>query len=119
MSARNSFKSGSCEMLILHILKNYGDCYAYQLSQLIKKTTSNSLSFPEGSLYPAFYKLIDNGYIRDYKKQTGKRMIKVFYSIEPSGIERLDALLQEYYNTTHSIETILNYDFTKDKESNN
>ena len=38
MAARNSFKSGSCEMIVLHILKSYGDCYAYQISQYIKKS---------------------------------------------------------------------------------
>lgn len=116
MATRNSFKNGSCEMLILHILKNYGDCYAYQLSQLITTLSGGQLSFPEGSLYPAFYKMIDNKLISDYKKQTGKRMIKVYYHLEPAGETRLSHLLSEYYNTTNSIQNILDFDFETLKE---
>ena len=111
MASRNSFKSGSCEMLILHILKNRGDCYAYEISQLITKLSDGKLSFPEGSLYPAFYRMIDNHFISDYKKQTGRRMVKVYYHIEAAGEKRLEQLMSEYYNTTSSIEYILSYDF--------
>lgn len=120
MASRNSFKSGSCEMLVLHILKNYGDCYAYQISQFISDATQGQLSFPEGSLYPAFYKMIDNGYISDYKKQVGKRLIRVYYHLEAAGEERLAHLLDEYHSTINSINTVLSYDFKsmEDKDSN-
>lgn len=110
-SSRNSFKAGSCEMLILFILKHYGDSYAYQLSQLIKQLSNNVISFPEGSLYPAFYRLIDNEYVSDYKKQVGKRLVRVYYHIEPKGEQYLEQLLMEYYSTINSINTILNDDF--------
>ena len=111
MQARNSFKSGSCEMLILHILKNYGDSYAYEISQIIKKLSDNVISFPEGSLYPAFYKLVKNGYISEYEQPKGKRIIRVYYHIEPAGIERLNSLFQEYCQTIEKINTILEHKF--------
>lgn len=117
MANRNSFKSGSCEMLVLHILKNHGDCYAYQISQLITKLSDGRLSFPEGSLYPAFYKLIDKELISDYKKQSGRRLIRVYYHIEPAGEERLEQLIEEFYATTKSIEDVLHYDFSKLEEN--
>ena len=62
-------------------------------------------------MYPVLYKMIDNGYITDYKKQVGKRMIRVYYHIEPSGQNRLEELTQEYLKTTQSIQSILNFDF--------
>ena len=37
MSAQINFKKGSVEMLLLHVLSCKGDCYGYQLSQLIEK----------------------------------------------------------------------------------
>lgn len=116
MATRNSFKTGSCEMLILHILKKLGDSYAYQISQYIKSISDGNLSFPEGSMYPSFYKMIDNGYISDYKKQVGKRLIRVYYRIEPAGEERLEQLYNEYRSTTESIDRILNYDYSKIEE---
>lgn len=117
MAVRNSFKSGSCELVVLHILKYYGDCYAYQISQYITSLSDGSLSFPEGSLYPAFYKMIDNKYISDYKKQTGKRLIKVYYHIEPAGEERLEQLLRDYYQIIEGIDKILHFDFSRLEES--
>lgn len=98
-------------MLILHILKNRGDCYAYEISQMITKLSEGKLSFPEGSLYPAFYRMIDSHYISDYKKKTGRRMVKVYYHIEAAGEERLKQLTSEYYKTAESIEYILGYNF--------
>ena len=106
-------------MLLLQILKEKGDCYGYQLSQLIKTISDEYLVIPEGSMYPALYKLIEKGYITDYKKQVGKRLIRVYYHIESSGIERLSKLIQEFHETNRSIEKILNYDFSNEKNEGN
>ena len=115
MHAQNNFKKGAVELLLLHILKEKGDCYGYQLSQLIKSISDGYLLFPEGSMYPALYKMIDKGFISDYKKKVGRRMVRVYYHIELSGKERLESLRREYYETNNSIEKILNYDFSNDE----
>lgn len=117
MATINSFKKGSSDLLILHILYKKGDCYGYELNQLIKKITDNYISFPEGSMYPALYKLIDAGYISDYKRQVGKRLTRVYYHIEPLGIEHLQNLTDEFYQTTASIKQILSYDYDSAKEA--
>lgn len=113
MRAQNNFKKGAVEMLLLHILNSKGDCYGYQLSQLIKETSDNYLIIPEGSLYPALYKLIENGYISDYKMQIGKRLVRVYYHLESAGKDRLVELVEDYLATTDSIKKILNHDFNK------
>ena len=48
---KSNFKKGSVEMLLLHLLKTEGDCYGYQLSQLINQRSSGVLVIPEGSMY--------------------------------------------------------------------
>ena len=93
-------------MLLLHVLSCKGDCYGYQLSQLIKKSSGGELDFPVGSLYPALYKMIDHGYISDYKQQAGKRLVRVYYHLED--------LKREYFATYHSIQQVLNNDFAED-----
>lgn len=113
MSTQINFKKGSVELLLLHVLHSKGDCYGYQLSQLIKKTSDGGLDFPVGSLYPALYKLIDNHYISDHKKLVGKRLTRVYYHIEESGIDRLNALKTEFLMTNRSIMQVLNCDFSK------
>ncbi len=119
MRIQNNFKKGAVEMLLLHILTEKGDCYGYQMSQLIKTISEGYLNIPEGSMYPALYKLIERGYITDYKKQVGKRMIRVYYHIETEGMKRLSALIQEYHETNDSIEKILKYDFRNETTEEN
>lgn len=106
-------------MLLLHILNSKGDCYGYQLSQLIKEISDGYLVIPEGSLYPALYKLIEKKYITDYKKLIGKRLVRIYYHIESSGRERLEILVQEYFATTESIIKIINHDFSDTESGDN
>ena len=59
---------------------------------LIREQTDGYLNIPVGSLYPALYKLIDAGYISDYKKQVGRRQVNVYYHLEDSGRTHLQQL---------------------------
>lgn len=108
MNDKSNFRRGSIELLVLHLLSQK-DCYGYELSQIMKQQTNGVMDIPVGSLYPALYKLIDNGYISDYKKQVGKRLIRVYYHLEDVGHERLDILLNDYNQTKHAIQSILSY----------
>ena len=96
-------------MLLLHLLKTEGDCYGYQLSQLINQRSNGVLVIPEGSMYPTLYKLIDNKYITDYKKTVGKRMTRVYYHLEESGVQRLAELVEDYKEVTEAIHTIMEF----------
>jgi len=115
MRAQNNFKKGAVEMLLLHILNAKGDCYGYQLSQLIKEKSNGYLIIPEGSMYPALYKMIEKQYISDYKKLIGKRLVRVYYHIEPQGQLRLSELKEDYFETIKSITQILNCDFVEEE----
>ncbi|MEG1411654.1 MAG: PadR family transcriptional regulator [Terrisporobacter sp.] len=108
MDNKSNFRRGSVELLILKLLSEK-DYYGYELSQTIKTRSSNILDIPVGSLYPALYKLIDQEYIVDYKKQVGKRLVRVYYNIQDKGIERLELLLEDYYKTNRGIQGVLDY----------
>ena len=83
MNNKSNFRRGSVELLILHLLSQQ-DYYGYEISTLIREQTDGYLNIPVGSLYPALYKLIDAGYISDYKKQVGRRQVNVYYHLEDS-----------------------------------
>ena len=108
MDNKSNFRRGSVELLVLHLLK-IKDCYGYELSLMIKELSDGVLDIPVGSLYPALYKLIDNGYITDYKKQSGKRLTHVYYHMEDSGLERLNILQKDYLATNKAIQNVLNF----------
>lgn len=108
MNKKSNFRRGSVELLVLHLLSQR-DYYGYELTQIMKIQTNGILDIPVGSLYPALYKLIDNGYISDYKKQVGKRLVRIYYHLESAGRKHLEILLEDYYATNRAIQNILNY----------
>lgn len=95
MAIRDNFKKGTVEIMVLSLLSQE-DMYGYQLSQLIAERSQHSIEVPEGSLYPTLYRLLNNGYISDRRVQVGRRMTRIYYHIEPAGIERLKLLISEY-----------------------
>lgn len=109
MGRNDSLKRGNnIEMIILSILKE-GDCYGYQLSQLIKEYSAGIISLPEGSLYPALYRLSDNGYVSSEKRPAGKRLTRIYYHIEPTGMEYLNTLIHEYNDLHYGIRSIIEH----------
>lgn len=117
MDNKSNFRRGSVELLILYLL-SYKDFYGYELSQTIKEQSNSVLNIPVGSLYPALYKLIDLGYIRDYKKQVGRRLVRVYYHIENAGLNRLNILIEDYTETMNAVQQVLNY-IPKSGDENN
>lgn len=106
MHKNSNFRRGSVELLILYLLSQK-DFYGYELSLAIRKYSDEYLNIPVGSLYPALYKLMENGYISGYKKNNGARQVYVYYHIEERGNARLQDLLQDYYATMEAIQKIL------------
>ncbi len=102
------------EMILLKILNN-GDFYGYELTQLVKEYSGQIISLPEGSLYPVLYKLQDKGYVSTIKKLIGKRQERVYYHIEPIGVEYLQTLMSDYYYLNKGIQNILSYEPQQEK----
>ena len=117
MAGRDNFKKGYMELLILHLLLE-NDFYGYQLSQLVKERSNGILIVPEGTMYPTLYRLTEKGYISDYKKQVGKRLIRVYYHLEPEGKAYLADLLDDYYRVNEAIQLLLNFHDHEGEDSN-
>ena len=98
-----TMKKAVIEMLLLKILSE-GDAYGYQMSQELKKRSAGNFSILEGSMYPILYRLLDAGYITDRQEKVGRRMIRVYYHLEPKGKAYLGDLigrLDKYIDMIH------------------
>ena len=93
MAKRNSFKKGTIELLTLAILQD-GD-------------SNGIITVTEGALYPILYRLVDKGYLTDYKKPAGKRLMRVYYHLEEAGVIYFHELLEEYNQVKLGVELIL------------
>lgn len=109
MRKKSNFIKGSVEILILQILLD-GECYGYEIAQRISKYSDGELEIPEGSLYPALYKLSERGYLSEDKRLTGKRksVIRIYYKIEESGRAYLEQQITEYNRVHSAIQKVLN-----------
>ena len=115
MDRRDNFKKGSIEMLALKILSEK-DCYGYELCQLMKERSGGVIAVPEGSLYPALYKLTDKDYISSYEKQVGVRRKRTYYHMEPQAQSYLNELVTAYYEVSGGITAVLNWEENNNEE---
>jgi PadR family transcriptional regulator PadR len=108
-NTQTSFRRGVMSLVILALLKR-GDMYGYQLVQETARQSGGKLTTQEGSLYPVLYRLEKQGLISNRKVLSGRRMVRVYYHLEPSGEERLQELIQEYREVTTGIFSIIQQD---------
>lgn len=102
-----NYQRGLSPLLILSLLKRE-DMYGYQLVQETERVSGGRITTQEGSLYPVLYKLEESGFISSKKVLVGKRMTRVYYHIEPIGLEYLDSLIDEYKSVTSGMFLIIN-----------
>ena len=108
MRAKDKFKKGSIEMILLKILSVH-DCYGYQITQIIKRISNDSISVQESSMYPILYRLQERGMITSYTQKGNGHMERVYYHIEAEGCQELESLIADYRQVQQGIEKILNY----------
>lgn len=106
MSITENLKKGTAELLLLTLLK-YQDMYGYQLSQELAERSENMFILREGSMYPTLYRLVEKGLISDRQEKVGQRRVRVYYHLEPRGLQYLDDIQNEYFNINKGILKIL------------
>lgn len=111
---RINYQRGLAPLLILSLLKRE-DMYGYQLVQETERVSQGKIITQEGSLYPVLYKLEESGFISGKKVLVGKRMTRVYYHIEPKGIEHLNILVKEYETVTSGMFRIIRGEESKDE----
>lgn len=106
MAFRNNFVAGIIELLILSFLRKE-DNYIYEISKSIQMFSQGRLSISQNTLYSATYKLENEGYISEYSKKVGRKRVRVYYKLEPSGEEYLNRIRENYEDVFHGTENIL------------
>ena len=90
--------------------------YGYQLTQEMERQSFGALSMQEGALYPVLYKLQDAGYVSAEKVLVGKRMTRVYYHLEPEGLEYLERLSEDYKAVANGVLRIVEGTFDGEAE---
>lgn len=105
---QENLKRGTIELMVLSLLQEE-DKYGYQLVHELFSRSKGLYVLQEGSMYPSLYRLLEKGMISDYKKLVGKKRTRVYYHLEPSGVEYLNILVREYKAITAGINAVISY----------
>ena len=108
--AKNDLKTdllqGTLDMLILRVL-NRGEMHGWGIADRIEQLSKSVLSVGEGSLYPALYRLQDQGWIEsEWGTSENNRKAK-FYRLTKAGKKQLELEEETWDRMTVAIAEIM------------
>ena len=105
MAKANTFFN--MDMLVLSILKTK-DCYGYEVVKMIKEVSNGALDIREGTLYPIMHTLLKKELISSRDEIFNKK-IRVYYHIEPSGVEYLESTVVDFKTTIQGVFDVIDF----------
>lgn len=106
MSITSDIIRGHTEAIILaHLLEQ--DSYGYQINKDIMKKTNNRYELKEATLYSAFRRLEQSGYIRTYWGDEAVGARRRYYSITEEGRKAYASYKRDWEEAKDTIERLL------------
>lgn len=106
MSIAGDLIRGHTDAVILARLLR-SDSYGYEINKTISTLSSGRFELKEATLYTAFKRLEDSGYIASYWGGSGAGARRRYYTITPAGREACHRLLQEWQETKEIMDELL------------
>lgn len=111
MSIAGDLIRGHTDAIILaRLLKS--DSYGYEINKVISLLSSGRFELKEATLYTAFRRLEQSGYIASYWGDSGAGARRRYYTITPEGRDACHRLQREWLETKEIINKLLE---TEDK----
>jgi transcriptional regulator len=106
MGKQADILQGTLDMLILKAV-SLGPLHGYGILLRIQQVSKDALQIPQGSLYPALYRLEHRGWIAaEWGESENKRKAK-YYSLTPAGRKQLKSERQEWKRLAVAIADVL------------
>ena len=83
------------------------DSYGYEINKVISTLSSNRFELKEATLYTAFKRLEELGYIASYWGDSGAGARRRYYTITSAGREACHRLLGEWQETKEIMDKLL------------
>ncbi len=106
MSIAGDLIRGHTDAIILARLLQ-GDSYGYEINKTIHAMTSGRFELKEATLYTAFKRLEELGFIRSYWGTEGSGARRRYYSITPAGKIASGRLKAEWLETKEIMDHLL------------
>ena len=106
MSIAGDLIRGHTEAIILaRLIKN--DSYGYEINKIISTLSGGRFELKEATLYTAFKRLEELGYIASYWGDSGAGARRRYYTMTPSGREASRRLQAEWAETKEIMDKLL------------
>ena len=106
MSIAGDLIRGHTDAIILvRLLKS--DSYGYEINKVISNMSSGRFELKEATLYTAFKRLEEAGYIASYWGSSGAGARRRYYTITPAGREASKVLVEELKDTREIMDKLL------------
>ena len=106
MSITGDLIRGQTDAIILARLLR-GDSYGYEINKTISTISSGRFELKEATLYTAFKRLEESGYIVSYWGDSGAGARRRYYTITSAGQEACRRLLGEWSETREIMDKLL------------
>lgn len=106
MSIAGDLIRGHTDAIILARLLR-GDSYGYEINKVISTLSSGRFELKEATLYTAFKRLEEQGYIASYWGNSGAGARRRYYTITPSGRLARTRLAEEWRETKEIMDKLL------------
>jgi PadR family transcriptional regulator PadR len=98
---------GTLDLLILKALQRGGPMHGYGISVLIRQWSDEMLRVEQGSLYPALYRLEEQGWVAtEWGTSDNNRRAK-FYRVTRAGLKQLRAETQQWRRLSGGVNLVL------------
>ena len=106
MSIAGDLIRGHTDAIILaRLLKS--DSYGYEINKVISTLSAGRFELREATLYTAFKRLEEFGYIASYWGNSGAGARRRYYTITPAGREACHRLMMEWEETKEIMDKLL------------
>ena len=106
MSVAGDLIRGHTDAIILARLLQ-SDSYGYEINKMISNLSSGRFELKEATLYTAFKRLEEAGFIASYWGGSGAGARRRYYAITPAGKEACYRLLDEWKETKEIMDQLL------------
>lgn len=106
---------GYNDTMILYLLREKPS-YGYEISKDIKALTNEKYIIKETTLYSAFTRMENNGYIESYSQEADNGKRRTYYRITQSGQDYYKEKCEEWNLTKEVVEKFIN---KQEKENGN
>jgi transcriptional regulator len=106
MGKPNDLVQGTLDLLILKIL-SLESKHGWAIAKRIQQVSKQALQVQQGSLYPALYRLEQQGWIKAEWRETETGRQAKFYTLTRSGRHRLETELAHWGRLSNAINLVV------------